>query len=849
MPTIKVFSNKFSDEAEHNDCPAGISFRDYLAQYVNGYQPDLDSTGLFTVLRNGTLLPAAQWHEPLCANDVISVYIEPKGTVAVVVAIITVISAVATIRAMNALEMPDSYNSTTPDSSSIYSVNAQGNQPKLMAPVPVLFGRHKLYPDYICPSYRAYVAHEEWRYFMLAVCGHGAQINTSDIRIGDTSVADLGYDVSVSVFQPGATVSGHPAHRHMYSVAEVDGSGVELKGALPAFTWASPYTLEDWTYQWQVQSDTATLKMNRYSTNGTNGQITSITYNSAVDWRDFLPSSYDDTSFVGVVLKLQIGQSFQYFRVVSDGATAKFQRVNYGTWTVDESWTSFGAENDLHYGYFEIINTDDFGAYGGWFNACPPGETTSKLEFDFHLPDGLSEIDNDGIPRTRSLNIELQYRNGPSGAITTYNYQISESTLDARAWTVVRSVSAGAWQARCRVTTTTQNKSLTKERVLWNGLRSELGTVTSYPFTTIAIAIKGTQRLSSVASSKINCIATGMHPVLQSDLAWSAPVATRSVAAAAGVIAKTAGNDDTQINLAELYRIGQILDARGDWFDGVFDTETTAWEALKRVLLIGWSQPVVDYGQILPVRDAQTTELGWQFSEQNTTSDIRESIAMPGAVNEKHDGVEVEYIDESTYKSATVLVTLDGQAGLNPEKLRMYGLVSATTARAIRYGLRHLRTKKYRNRRYEFSTEQDALECKLYDPAQIGWAMPHRSQTGEVKSVTGTGAATTLLLTEPLVFEPDQVHTIIVCSPEGMATGPYIATATNDPYQITLDRSLEFTPEISGRAERPRYQFGTQARRSLTTKITKVAPRGSDSAAVECVIDDPRVYADDDYGL
>jgi hypothetical protein len=376
-------------------------------------------------------------------------------------------------------------------------------------------------------------------------------------------------------------------------------------------------------------------------------------------------------------------------------------------------------------------------------------------------------------------------------------------------------------------------------------LRSELDTATTYPFTTVAIAIKGTQRLSSAASNKINVIATGMHPTLNADLTWSAPVATRSVSAAVGMIAHAAGNTDEQINLAELYRIGQILDARGDYFDGVFDKETTAWEALKRVLLIGWAQPVIDYGQILPVRDALKTDLGWQFSEQNITGKIRETIAMPGAVNEKHDGVEVEYMDASTYKSTTVLVTLNGQAGLNPEKLRVLGLVSSTPTRAIRYGLRHLRTKKYRNRGYDFATEQDALECKLYDPAQLGWAMPHRSQTGEVKAVDGT----TLQLSEPVKFVAGETHTIIVSSPEGFATGPYTATPGAGPYEIEIDRALEFTPEFNGRIERPRYQFGTTAKRSVSTLITKTSPRGQDSCAVTAVINDTRVYDDDNFGL
>lgn len=845
MPLIKVYSNKFSDEAEHNDAPAGQSFRDYLRANVTNYAPDLDDAGLFSVSLNGRVLLPKGWDIPLGPDDVLDVVIEPKGTVAVVTTIIAVITAVASIRAMNNLNIPDTYNSTTPDSSSIYSVNAQGNQPKLMGVAPVLLGRHKLYPDNLCPSFRAYVAHEEWRYIMLSVCGHAAQINTADIRIGDTSVADLGYDVSVNVFQPGDNVSGHPAHRHMYSVAEVDGSGIELRGDLPPFTYSSPYEVGEWTYQWEVQSNTKKIRMNRYSANGADGEVTSITYNGPVDWHDFLPSEYDDVGFVGVILKLQIGASYEYFRVVEDGEIATFQRVIYGTWVIDETWTGFGTAGDLHFGYYEIINTGAFGEAAGWFNCCPPGESTHLLEFDFHFPEGLAALDDDGIPRSRSVTISIEYRIGSGGSVTTYNHTFTEGTVQARAWTITRNVSNGAWQARVFVTSVTHNKTLTKERCMWNGLRSELDTATTYPFTTIAIAIKGTQRLSSVASNKINCIATGIHPVLNSDLTWSAPAATRSITAAVGHIAKAAGNTDDQINLGELYRIGQIMDGRGDYFDGVFDKESTAWEALKRVLAVGWAEPVVDFGQILVVRDGPKTDLGWQFSEQNITGKITETIAMPGTVNRKHDGVEVEYVDESTYKSTTALVTLDGQAGLNPEKLRIYGLVSSTATRAIRMGLRHLRVKKYRTRPYAFSTEQDALECKLNDPAQIGWAVPNRSQTGEVKAVNGS----LLRLSEPVKFTAGQEHTIIVNDETGLATGPYVATETANPYEIEISPTLTFTPTFDGRIEPPRYQFGTSARRSISVFVSKATPQGQDKCSVVAMINDPRVHDDDDYGI
>ena len=84
MPLIKVYSNKFSDEAEHNVATASQSFRDYLRANVSNYNDAIDSKQLFSVSLNGKLLPPDRWDTPLAEHDALDVVVEPKGTVVVV---------------------------------------------------------------------------------------------------------------------------------------------------------------------------------------------------------------------------------------------------------------------------------------------------------------------------------------------------------------------------------------------------------------------------------------------------------------------------------------------------------------------------------------------------------------------------------------------------------------------------------------------------------------------------------------------------------------------------------------------------------------------------------------------
>jgi hypothetical protein len=838
MPKLRVYSNKLKDEHESNDIAVGESFAGYLQKNVRDYSAGHEAESQFSVALNGVLLPPAEWNTPLKENDVLDVVLEPKGTVAIVAVVLAVITTVASIRAMNALDIPDNYNSTTPDSSSIYSVNAQGNKPKLMGPWPELFGFHKTYPDLIASPWRKFVAHEEWKYILLAVTNGECQLTTADIYIGDTPVSELGSDIDIAIFAPGDFVGSHPAHAHMYNVAEVAGGGVELLGKIPDYDFTYTSGVGDTVYLWEVQANPKQLMMASYFVSEPG--VASRMFDE--NWAEDYYATYD-TALEGLVVYLT-GYA-GYYRVTKGGAIPTFQRVDPVTFEYDTSWTGFGTEGDIAQGYWNTVLDADYGEYAGWFNAVPEGQQTDAISFDFQFPEGLTALDANNTPQERSVTIEIDYRTGAGGAITTETETFTEATLNERGYTITKYVPLGEYQVRCRVTTYAANDLKIKDRCMWTGLRSEFYGVYTYPGTVIAMAIKGTHRLSGIASQKVNCRPTRKLPVLQYSggvYSWTAPQITRSVSAAAGYVCKQGGNTDEQIDLAELYRIGQILDGRGDYFDGIFDSDTTTWEALKRILAVGFAQPIIDHGQIVPVRDDLRTDLGTQFSEANLKkgTGFKEKTILPGEASDKYDGCEVEYTDPDTWKSATVKCLLPGQGGVNLEKVRMYGDIDRT--RAYQFGMRRLAARRYRNRTIEFTTEMDALGQRYLDPIQIGWTMPHRSQTGYVREVIGN----VLRLSEPVAFTTGENHTVIVSEPDGTANGPYVATAGDDDYHIVLDTPLSFSPDFSGKIEPPKYQFGPDGKRSLSMLLDKMTPNGMDSANVVCVINDPRVYDYDD---
>ena len=845
MPILKVYTRNISNDIEQTPAEVctiseGYTFHRYLTEFVPAYTSECDL--LFSLHVNGEHWPPVRWREILPQDAVCEAVREPQGAEVIIPLVIATISAAWSFYQMSKLEVPDTYNQSAPTSSSIYGANAQANSVRLMSPTTELLGRHLIVPDYLAAPHREYIAHEEWLHLFLRVTAGDCELKNSDIFIGDTQLTALGSDASFQVFAPGASVASQRAAEHWYSVDEVAGQGVELKGAMPVFTYDAPNVEGEYTYAWIVQADPKELKMGQYIV-----QENSLQYAGTVDWRQwFDDAGYSDTSLIGVVLAIWTGAQYEYFRCVDDAYTATFERVNSSTWEIDQTFSGFGAEGALLSGYYSIVqSSDDWGDWAGWFNCTPAGETTDKLRFNFLFPEGLCKLDNKNIPRTRAVTVTLEYRNGTGGTVLTRDYTFSEGTLNARAYTREFSVSAGAWQTRVRFKTITHNESTTKERLQWNGLASELSARSSYPeFTTLAVSIKGTHRLSQSASDKIRVIPTRKLPELQysgGEYSLTSPVPTRNPVAAALHIATESNNPTSRIDLAELYRLQGIFASRQDYFDGVFDQATTSWEALKRVLAVGRSHPITEGGKIVPVRDEYREVESWFFSEDNVMSDFEFSAEFPtSGGTDIFDGAEVEYFNPETWKSDTILCTLPGESGANPKRLRAYGITDRN--KAYRYGMGNLARERYRNLIIGAQASLEGTRVSYLDSVDVGWTIPGQSQTGVVLGKNGL----TLRLSEPLTWQDEATHVIKLRTRYGKVSDAITVTPGANDQEVVLAVEPAFELVLTGREEPPLFMFGTSDKVSMRMLVKKSALSGTERAKITMMLDDVQAYQYDD---
>lgn len=510
----------------------------------------------------------------------------------------------------------------------------------------------------------------------------------------------------------------------------------------------------------------------------------------------------------------------------------------------DGSWPGFDTVTTTD----AVIYVTGTSAQVGWagpFTACPDGEVATELEVDLFFPIGLAYISGDGDVRRAHQSVQLQYREaGSTDGWTSVNYSFSNYTLDQLGYTRTVTLPAAIRpEVRMRRTGSPSGQK-GKRDVEWYGLRSKIDHPTSYPWTTIAVKLKNSNKIASQSENKINLIAERKLPVFDgSD--WSVTnEETRDIAPALRYIRHSIGGTDADIDMDELERLDAVWKARGDKFDFIFD-ETTVRDALKTVLRAGMSELTLDQGRILPVRDEPRTtfESGQGFSPQNMTTPLVRSFQANRP--DDADGVDVEFTNRTNWSKETVECRLPGDLGLKVEKIRLDGVTDRTQAYQI--GMRKRLAMKYRRWEYSFDTELDGLNASYMSYVPILDDLPQYGQSSILLAIEDAGSSGALLtVSEPMDWSDSGASYVVAYrNPDGTVAGPWAATRGDDDYHIIADIPLPW-PDLTARQEPPHVYFGTTERWAFKSLITSVRPRGMLGASVTATNYDDRVYDYDD---
>jgi len=816
---LRVYPDKFDNKLfEEIDLSLGHSFEDYLLESIPDYHAGImnnnnEATKLFSAKINGIDFPEVDWASYILKeNDLVEVVVEAKEPMTIAFIVVAVVAAGAAVYAMN--QIPDNYNETTPDGSSIYKVNAQGNRPKLMGVIPEVLGNHKVYPDLLNQPHYEYISNDQYLSLFMSVGVGSYEINESEIYIGDTPINRYSGDYDLDIFEPGENVTSHDAHRNIYTSKEV--SDVELEGAVATNTSGSER-------YWTFQNKTLTSKIRR-----SNPKFEPYPEISR------FPYSVGDILSIDSVGEPNDG----LFKVVSkDEFTGTMQKVD-AQGDDDATWVEFTSQNEV---VADIEPLDGSGDHAGPYFVCPEKEKTNKFYIDFELPQGLGELDDDGNFLSRTVNVEIQYRDENTLEWTTVTHSFTNSTNDQLAETLAIDLSESIRpEVRIKRTSASVDDTRIYDLVKWTRLKSELETVDSYDdITIIALKIKGTNNLSRNAENKLNLLVTRKLPTWDPELqSWTSNQITNDISPAFAHIVKDVGHSDSELDLDSLSLLDQTWQNRNDKFNGVFDSPSTLFDVLKRVLAVGYAEPTLDYGQIIPVRDEPREVYEQMYQPQNMMGKgLSQDIKLID--EDEPDGIEVEYFSDQTWKSETVMCLLDGDEAIKPERVRAFGITNRD--KAWQFGMRKRRAKRFRRTVYNFKTEMDALNSSYLSYCALADDIPGFSQTGKVLEVIGQ----TIKVDQVLDWS-DGPHLLAIRKPDGEMSGTYTVTKTSDDFEIRLDRPLDFTPIFDGATELPLFMFGTVERWCYPVLITDINPSGTDSATVKAIAYDERVYLDDD---
>lgn len=902
---IRIFPSPFSDPGKHDPIwsgpvEPGETVLELIRRLVPSYDPCAPVPWSCKV--NGLDLPPSRYGRAvLGAETSIDFFLTPRGDVLNAVLNIFTLGAWSLVMKFLTPKVGGANGGGgggRRDRDDLDQAAVKANTVKQGAVVREKFGEGRIYPDHLTQIRRFFVAGQPKRQAaeMFLCLGRGKfQVDLGRSKVGETLQAALGDNLVVRLYEPGANLAGEPMADNWYTSSEVGGTsggsaGLDLTvtSPVPLSPTASSYAVsgvavqiptgagtwpEGWTagmivraevpYQWTV-SDGPGGSRDRISgpwsqvapfvgmllevSGGFNDNFLVNSVVMAGSSIDYVTLDYPNGSPVSALpvgaFSLSVGYSGMRFRLLSrTDQNITLERLT-DTGATDPTWPGFTPLSTTA-ALFTLDATNTAGGFSGPYAACPEGETTNRLELDFFYPAGLYRISSSsGSLRSHSVTVEAQYRDRTTaGPWTSVRFTHSSREIAQVGFTHgIDLPSHMAPEVQTRRITFDSPEGNISDQVQWYGLKARLRTrANSYPgLSTAAVRVFGGGALAAQAEQMVSFWCTRILPSRQGGQ-WVSERPTRSIRDAALYLLKDRGYTDDRLDLAEWDRLDAIWQSRGDFFDGSFEKETTAEEALKVICRPGYAEVIAPRGVLRPVRDVKRSEAekaSARLYGVGNSTDIKRS-GQPVNPNDT-DGVDVKYRDPVTWTTETVKCRIPGAPEPNKvSQLTLEGVNDRT--RAWRLGMRELTAARYRRWRNTFSCDMSAFASAYMDYCEIQDFVPDLAAAGHLRADLRGGRFES---NEPIPVDATQVA---MRRPDGTKFGPVGFVRLGD-YTFELNVAPDFEPlsEAQGGQVPTHLFFGKLEEMFWPVLMAAVTPSGQFRANVEALGYDERVYQFDD---
>lgn len=225
--TIRIYPSRLPGEPLETHEHGNITLHQWMVRNVPSYSQDRSHP--VAVELNGRPLPSGEW--PLCQlspDSDVRVYPVPYGTGLEIAAWVSVaISAASAVYSLFLGPKVDLGGYSSGSGRSLELNPAKANTAKLGDPIREVFGRCRIYPDYLVQPVTRFDQNDPTRMTveMFLCVGQGRfSFTGGDKRIGETPAASLGDGFSDKVYQPGEDVSSDPRSENWFNSTEVGGT-------------------------------------------------------------------------------------------------------------------------------------------------------------------------------------------------------------------------------------------------------------------------------------------------------------------------------------------------------------------------------------------------------------------------------------------------------------------------------------------------------------------------------------------------------------------------------------------------------------------------------------------------
>lgn len=410
----------------------------------------------------------------------------------------------------------------------------------------------------------------------------------------------------------------------------------------------------------------------------------------------------------------------------------------------------------------------------------------------------------------------------------TYSYNVSPERL----------------QVRSRRLDNKSSNSFAQHVINWTATRAYLTNQANFQgVTLIEGKAKATNNLSQRTSRLFNAIVQRKLPIWDG-VSWSAPQVTRSPAWAMANVCRSsygANLPDSRYALQTLFQLAPIFEARGDYFDAVFDSTGNVWEALERIGYTVRTKPYEQNGVVQFYRDTKAEIITGMFTPRNIVKgSFITTFDMPNEASA--DAVIGEYFSGETWKPASVMAKLADSLAEKPARRTFFGITNKP--QVYRETYYQAASNRYRRTHYQFKTELEGRIITFGDLIGITHPLIKGSKGGETIDYDPINAV--LTLSEKVEFLPGNDYYIALRRRDNSLAGPFLVTPGDSEYKVQLDAPLDplvIEPYTGDEEERTHYTFGKGYDWTNRAKIINIRPRGT-QVEITATLEDDRVHDD-----